>query len=91
MNDLLQQLSGVLLHGDVHLHLDSERNAVGAPRICTVLRRSLGDLADLSLQLDLFDELFESLSLDSELLAEAIERGLRQFPDHRASNSRPGI
>jgi len=63
----------VLFHGDVHLHLESDRAAVGVVWIRVVFGCALGQTARLTLTIDLFEDRDETHPLSLEPTFEPIQ------------------
>ena len=74
MLDAVEQVSGILDHGEIHLHLDLDRPPVDIVRISAPIGRTLREFALFALAFVLVDEVLEAFSLLDELLLEPLER-----------------
>ena len=75
MRDPVQQVTGVLDHRLVDLHLDLDGAAVDVVGVGAAIGRCFGDLALLALTLVLRDDRLEANAFLVESTAEPFERG----------------
>ena len=70
----IEQIPGVLHHGEVHLHLDLDGAAVDVVGVGAAVSGRLGDLALLALALVVRDDRLEAHTLFVEFTAKPFER-----------------